>query len=261
MKSENIKLPTNQIILGLTEHSLGLFVKLLVISNDMAVKGVLVNGHIISKAEIRERLAIDEPIFEESMSELIESGLVEIAEGGLLLIPFSNQYFYGTSYTDDDFAQVVGVIRKEIQEPDLARAISRIQDVATFVKKVDEEELRERLRITYAKFGEDRGKMISYISMFRSKRQIEMDMKLATLKHMAIVTSLLDMYSSNRAKSKGVDFAFTRERFIGAIDYMVARKMHSLKNHNYLKIVLQNQSVATSRGANDGSKRTNEGYN
>ncbi len=249
-----VKIPMIGSVLGLSTSALGVFVKLLSLGSRMTVKGVMVNGHVFSSLEIFERIKCSLEARKAALEELEAKRLIGfVAQGRVMFINEAYEFYNGTSYTDEDLASVVGTVR-EAYGVDAAQQIAPIvRDAGKFkqVKSIDE--YREEIKALYNLFGENRGRVLSYVGAFRTKTQMETGSKMDPVRHIRILDELLKISQTGLFSHNGKQYVATVEQLMSAIDSVVQRGLVHLKNHNYLKVVLINQPTKK-----DNSENRNE---
>ena len=239
--------------LELDDASLGAYIKLKALASQMTVKGVMVNGTVLTLDDIAQRAGWGEA-WKHAANQLVEFGYLKSIDGVWCLTK-SSVLFSGTVYAEDAIGRVVTVIRKTLKGSTEA-ILGMVYDAGSFKRKKTIEELRDEVLDMYRRFNADRSLVVGYIGLFRTKSQIETDTKMEIGKHHKLVQEVLEMYESEKGEYRGKEFTFTKEVFRHALDAVVQRQLTEVKNHNYLKVVLMNQKVPSEkrgwRGANEG---------
>jgi hypothetical protein len=93
--------------------------------------------------------------------------------------------------------------------------------------------------------------------MFRTKNQISTGSRMMLSRHYRLLSEIKEIYELGSFDYDGQRYSTTKEKVLIAIDIMLQRQMKELTNHNYLKVILKNDNIRTTR--NDKGK-TNEGY-
>lgn len=253
-----IELPASA--LEVDECSLGVYVKLLNLAETMTIKGVFVNGHVLSQEEMAEMMGLEES-WSDSFRVLGEAGLLRCFDG-VWYIDAPQKVFFGTVYREDVLYRVCRSVKDGNPKANPQKVAIFLQECGTFPKTLDEDEILERIRFLYASFGEDRSKMIGYMAMFRTKKQIEAGMRMHVPKHLNILMELHGIYHNGSFDRKGQVYKVDRMVLMTAVEDCVRRQLSALANHNYLKVVLVNklQSPTPSRKENYGPRRASEGY-
>ncbi len=240
--------------LELDDASLGAYIKLKALASQMTVKGVMVNGSVLTMDDIAQRAGWGEG-WDRAANQLIEFGYLQSIDG-VWCLTNSSVLFSGTVYAEESIGRVVAVIRKTL-EGSVDTILGVVYEAGTFKRKKTTEELRDEIIDMYSQFGADRGLAVNYIGLFRTKVQIDTDTKMDIGKHHRLVQEVLEMYGSEKAEFRGKKFSFTKDAFRYALDVVVQRKLTEVKNHNYLKVVLMNQNVPSEKR---GRRGANEGY-
>ncbi len=240
--------------LELDDVSLGAYIKLKALASQMMVKGVMVNGSVLTMEDIARRTGWGED-WKHAANQLVEFGYLKSVDG-VWCLTHSDVLFSGTVYTDDDIGRVIAVIGKAMKGPTSA-ILDMVHEAGSFQRKKTTEELRDEVLDTYKQFGPDRSLVVKYISLFRTKAQIETDGRMDIGKHYKLVKQVFEMYDSEKAEYRGKEFAFTKEAFRSGLDVVVQRKLTEVRNHNYLKVVLMNQNEPSEKR---GRRGANEGY-
>jgi hypothetical protein len=232
-----VRIPLTKVVFELDEVDLGFFVKLLALGSKMTVKGVMVNDHVLTATEMF--VAFNQELDENLIPRLCDANLLGRVSN-VLYVKEAASYYNQTTYSESDLISVIRTVREAFGS-DVAEQIALVVPYAgRFKIEKSEEERRNELHQVYLKFGDDRGRVISYIGAFRTKIQMEKNLKLDTDRHLKIVQELLGIYQTGLFSHNGKQYSTTRELMMSAVDSVSRRGLVYLKNHNYLKVVMMN---------------------
>lgn len=259
----SVRVPVNERVFSVSDQSLGVFIKLLAIGNTTPIKGVFVNGEVMTAEKLRRRLKLEMPEWGQVYAELTRSQLLADA-GGVLFVPDARDYFLSAVYSDNVIAEVVGVIKKSPYPNAMIDLSSVLTGLGTFKRERSPESYREELKTLYRGFGDLCGKAIDYVGCFRTSKQLKGDGKLSLPRHLKIVGELFEILEAGKFKRGGALFDVTRDEIAEGLDIVGGkRKPIGLKNHNYLKVVLKNRKSQTNAKGGNGqsvSRGVSEGY-
>ena len=247
-----VRLPITETTNGLSDQTIGFFVRLLALADEMTIKGVFVNGHVYTARDL-SRQTEDSP----ELQALEKKGLVKRI-GTVYYIADPESYFGAFSVGQKRIQGVLQTAREELtidQRTELANVLERHLD-----HPFEDDILKRQILAMYGKFGDVKPRVQAYVSRFRTRAMIDAGSKMSLSKHQKIVSEILQMFEACKFMFKGEEHETDQETLIGAMDVIVQRDLHSLKNHNYLKVMLTGGFKI--RQENNGQKRrTDEGYN
>lgn len=242
--------------LQLDDASLGAFIKLKALASQMTVKGVMVNGKVLSIEDMVERAELG-PDWKVSIEQMVSAGLLMEVKGVWLFVN-SRELFPNTKYGDYEMGKVFGVIRTVFSGEDLSAVRDAVTDAGEFKKERTIDEVRDDILKLYDRFEDKRGMVISYMASFRTKIQAESNARMDGCKHLRLLKELIELFDSKVVEYKGQVYPFADETFFRAIDIVAQRRMVALNNHNYFKAVLSNSRSQAEKGK--GPRGTSEGY-
>lgn len=244
--------------LQLDSAALGTYIKLKALASQMTVKGVMVNGKVLSIEDMAERADLGDG-WEMPMETLIQVGYLRLVNG-VWFFSNSKELFHGTRYASTELGNVKSIVEQTVKSSvDILDVMREVRNAGEFEHEKSTDDIRASTLQQYERFGDRRGIMISYIACFRTKVQVTNGSKMDPAKHLRLVNEMVVMFDAKEMEFKGKKFPFTDEMFFRAIDITVQRKLVELKNHNYFKVVLSNQLPVIEKGKTNG-RGTDEGY-
>lgn len=234
---------------------LGVFVKLLLASTKMRVNGVFVNGKVFTLDDIAKELGVC--IDEYALQALIKVGMLKCVHG-VYFIENAQDYFSGSiRYCENTFSSVMAKIRETVSSSkQVAEIAEKLTECGDFQMENDAT-FKDKIIEMYNSLDVGRGKIQSYVGMFRTKNQISTGSRMKLSRHYRLLSEIKEIYELGSFDYDGQRYSTTKEKVLIAIDIMLQRQMKELTNHNYLKVILKNDNIRTTR--NDKGK-TNEGY-
>jgi hypothetical protein len=232
---------------------LGAFVKLLLLSTKMTVSGAFVNGKVFSLMEIADGIGVEV----KEIQALVETKLLSCVHG-VYFVENAREYFVKRCYYREKvFASVMAKIRESItSSKDVLEIAEKLTECGNFQMARDVG-IKEQIIEIYNALDAGRGKIQTYIGMFRTRNQIRTGSRMLLSRHLRLLQEIVSIYDSGTFIYDGWQYTTTKEKVFCAIDYMHQRQMIGLTNHNYLKVMLKNDNNVRT-GSEKG--RTEEGY-
>gem|GEM_PF-2912366 len=258
---KELRLPLEVIGVELDERALGVFVNLLSLGSKMTVRGLFVNGHVMSVTDLiaqqpGTKLAPKEWL--NAMLELVEKKIVGRV-GDVFFILNPTTYYGRKTYPESVLTKIIGTVR-QTEKASVAEAVTGYIQNNGVLKPVSNEDIRNEILALYAKFGEDKNAVQSYIGLFRTAKQIQDGARMSLPRHLKAVKSFYEMYQTKQFTIGLTHGEVSRERLLGAIRSVVERKLSGLSNHNYIKTMFKNGYEPNQQIGQKSSGKTDEGY-
>ncbi len=232
---------------------LGVFVKLLLFSTKMTVNGVFVNGKVFAPIDIADGAGIDiDDIKRLEARKLIDNVY------GVYFIDHAREFFNCSKrYSQHTFSALMSRIRETVlPAKDVVEIADRLTECGDFEMENDYK-LKDKILELYNSLDAGRGKIQSYVGMFRTKNQVTTGSRMKLSRHFRLLSEIKEIYELGSFDYDGQRYSTSKEKVLIAIDIMLQKQMLGLSNHNYLKVILKNDNNRTTGNAKG---KTDEGY-